>query len=199
MEDRPRAAMWGIDEPTLARWPTLVTGREVTVVKRSAKHGGEFRVDYPGTVVETGMPSPWVEIEARWVAGTIHQGHIAFENDDILREIFSPIHPYNAFAVYTPAGTLKGWYANVVCPTVIEALGDRLEVVWNDLFVDIVATPDGVVAMLDEDELEAANLLATDPVLHGRILAARDELLERFQSRQAPFSSPERLDIPATG
>ncbi len=195
IEDRPEAAPWGIDEPTIVLWTELTLGLEVTVVKRSIKHGPEFRVAYPGTVVTTSVPAPWVEIEARWVAGTIQQAHLTFENDDVLREIFSPIHPYNAFAVYSPEGRLKGWYANVVRPTVISAESEGLEVIWNDLFIDIVATPDGRIAVLDEEELEEAELLTSDPELHTHILAAHDELLERFQSRRAPFSSPKRIDV----
>ncbi|HEV2129308.1 MAG TPA: DUF402 domain-containing protein [Thermomicrobiales bacterium] len=195
IEDRPEAKLWGIDGPTLDRWPTLVPGREVTVVKHSVMHGPDFRVAYPGTVVTTAVPAPWVEIQAFWVAGTVQQAHLTFEIDDVLREIFSPIHPYNAFAVYSPAGELKGWYANVVYPTVVTASGEQLEVVWNDLFIDIVVTPDGEVAVLDEEELEEAELLTNDPELHARILVARGELLRRCQARRTPFSSPNQIDV----
>lgn len=185
--DTTQNSVWVPDRHTLGAWAKLQPGTVVTVLKRSAKHGGEDRARYPGLVVESSLASPWVEIEAHWTAGTISQAHLTFENGDILREIFSPLHPFNAFAAYNPLGALKGWYANVTYPTLLEELDDRPAVVWHDLFIDIVTTPDGIVAVLDEDELDESGLRTSDPQLHDRILAARDELLERFRNRQPPF------------
>ena len=155
------------------------------IVKRSP--AGENRVHYPGVVVESTIEEPWIEIEARWTTPTVVQAQLSFEPGDVLRELFSPIHPFNAFAVYRPTGELKGWYANVTFPTLVEHDHDRPSVIWHDLYIDIVASPDGEVHVLDEDELEEADLAERDPDLHERIIAARDELLDRFRSRQAPF------------
>ncbi len=158
---------------------------------------GEERARYPATAIESSLPPPWVVFQAQWTMGTYDQGLLTFENGDILHEAFSPIHPYDGFAVYDPDGVLKGWYANVAYPMFFDSGSDDHVLIWHDLFVDIVATPSGEVVVLDEDELEDADLLTTDPVLYRRILAARDELLERFHIRQAPFRSPDRLDLSA--
>jgi hypothetical protein len=195
-EDTPRSALWGVDEATLHRWTELRPGTSVTIVKRVAMHGEE-RARYPATAIVSSLPPPWVVFEAHWTMGTHAQGLLTFENGDILHEAFSPIHPYDGFAVYDPDGVLKGWYANVTYPAFFDAGSDDRVLIWHDLFVDIIAAPSGELVVLDEDELEGANLLATDPVLYRRILTARDELLERFRIRQAPFRSPERLLLAA--
>ena len=190
-DDQPATPVWGINEVSVRRWSELSPGTTVEVAKWSAKHQGERRALYPGVVIASSLPSPWIVIETHWTMGTHDQGLLTFENGDLLHEIFSPIHPYNAFAVYAPDGALKGWYANVTYPTFFEEEIDERVLIWHDLFIDIVATPDGEVAVLDEDELEEADLLTSDPGLHQHILAARDELLERFHDRRAPFHQSE--------
>jgi hypothetical protein len=195
IEDRPLAPSWGVDEATLARWGDLVPGASVTIAKWSAKHGGEERARYPATAVASMLPAPWVAFEAHWTRGTFDQGLLLFENGDVLHEVFSPIHPYDAFAVYRPDGTLKGWYGNVTYPAFFTPETSEPVLVWNDLFIDVVATPDGRVEVLDEDELEESGLASADPVLHARILAGRDELLARFHARAAPFSGPDHIDL----
>ena len=182
---------WSVDSHTEDIWPSLVPGTRVTIVKRSHKHHGEERARYSAVVVPSTIEEPWVETETHWTAGTVVQAQVTFENDDVLREIFSPVHPFNAFAVYRPSGELKGWYANVTYPTLVETNEDPPVVVWRDLYLDVVATPDGEVHVLDEDELEEAGLVDTDPALHERILAARDELVSRFRDRRAPFHASE--------
>jgi len=192
IEDTPGAEPWNTDEPTLRRWSELVPGEKITVVKRSAKYDGEERARYPGSVVATTLPAPWVEIEARWTLPPHTQANLTFEPGDVLRETYSPIHPFDAFAVYTPTGEFKGWYANVAYPAVLECDRSDLILVWHDLFVDIVATPDGEVAVLDEDELAESGMAERDPELHARVLAARDELLQQLHDRRPPF---HRSDI----
>ena len=186
-DDQPTAPAWGVNEASVHRWSELSPGTTVEVAKWSAKHQGARQTLYPGVVVDSPLPSPWIVIETHWTMGTYDQGLLTFENGDLLQEIFSPIHPYNAFAVYAPDGALKGWYANVTYPAFFEEYNAEPVLIWHDLFIDIVATPDGEVAVLDEDELEEADLPTSDPSLHQHILAARDELLQRLQDRQAPF------------
>lgn len=194
IEDRPDAAVWGVDKATLRRWPELVPGAEVTIVKQSAKHGGEERARYPATVVASTLPAPWIVCETQWTMGRHDQGLLVFENGDVLHEIFSPIHPYDVFAVYRPDGELKGWYGNVTWPAFFAPEAEEPTLVWHDLYVDIVATPDGRVAIEDEDELAESGLSTSDPELHGRILAARDELLARFRARRPPFEDLARFE-----
>ncbi len=194
IEDRPDAPAWGVDPSTMARWSELTTGSEIIIVKRSAKHEGEERARYPATVIASDLPAPWVVCAARWTHGTVPQGLLTFENGDILHEIFSPVHPYNAFAVFAPTGALKGWYANVDWPAVLEYENGQLLLVWNDLYIDLVATSDGQVDVLDEDELEESGLATTAPDLHASILAARDEMMARFHARRPPFAGPDRVE-----
>lgn len=191
IEDHPCTARWDVDSRTLERWFALTPGTEVTIAKWSAKHNGEERARYPATIVASDLPSPWIAFETHWTMGTHDQELVTFENGDVLHEVFSPIHPYDAFAIYRPSGELKGWYGNVTYPAFLAPTNAEPVIVWRDLFVDIVAAPDGEVAVLDEDELDESDLLATDAGLHGRILAARDELLARFHDRRPPFHQSE--------
>ena len=69
-------------------------------------------------------------------------------------------------------------------PTIVD--GDELR--WHDLWVDLIVLPDGQRFVLDEDELEASGLAATDPPLYATILAARDELIRLHQQNAYPFS-----------
>lgn len=185
--DDPDAARWGIDPPTLDRWHELTPGAEAMVIKRSAKYDGEVRASYPGMVVTSSLPPPWIEIEATWTLPNLWQGGVLFETGDTLREAYSPIHPYDAFAVYMPEGALKGWYANVTRPARLEWREGTPEVTWYDLFIDIAGTPDGNYEVLDEDELEEFGMARSDPALHRHTLAARDELILRFRDRRPPF------------
>jgi hypothetical protein len=116
-------------------------------------------------VIGSNLPAPWVVLEARWTHGTIEQAGLTFENDDVLHEIFSPIHPYNAFAVFTPSGELKGWYGNVTWPAFFAPGSDGRVLVWHDLFIDLVAAPDGQMQVLDEEELAEFGLEGSDPEL----------------------------------
>jgi hypothetical protein len=195
IEDRPDAPAWGVDEATMARWGELSPGAVVTIVKRSAKDGGREHARYPGTVIGSDLPAPWVVFESHWTYGAISQADLTFEIGDVLHEIFSPIHPYNAFAVFAPTGEFKGWYANVDWPAVLEDEGDETLLVWNDLYIDVVALPDGSVTVLDEDELEESGLAASNPEFHDRILAARDELVARFHDRRPPFEALGRTEV----
>lgn len=187
-DDLPASPLWGVDDATLARWVSLAPGTVVTIVKRSARHSGEERARYPATVVASTLPAPWIAFETHWTIGTHDQGLLTFENGDTLHEMFSPIHPYDAFTVYRPDGELKGWYGNITWPAFFDPATTEPVIVWNDLFVDIVATPDGQVAVLDEDELDKAGVQHHNPELYRRILAARDDLLDRFHDKRPPFS-----------
>lgn len=188
-DDTPDHPIWEPDHDTLEAWDALQPGVDVLIQKRAPS--GDDKASYDGNVVESSLPRPWVEIDARWASGTVVQAHLSFNDGDILREIYSPTHPFNAFAVYTPAGTLKGWYANVTYPTLLDTSTEPPRLIWHDLFIDIVATPDGTVAVLDEDELTDSGLADTDPDLAAHILTARDHLLARFQRRQPPFHQSE--------
>jgi hypothetical protein len=168
-------------------WDLLVPGTEVTIVKR--RHDGKEVVFYPGRVVPTNAATPWVEIEATWTAGTIVQGPLTFETGDILREFFSWKHPYDAFAVYSPTHQFKGWYANVTYPSWVEHDGAELRLIWQDLWLDIVAGIGGEVDNLDDDELTASGLEQDKANLYRAIIQSREEILLELANRSGPFVS----------
>ncbi len=161
IEDAPQAPVWGVDDATLGRWRDLTPGTEVTIVKWSSKDGLEH-ARYPGMVIASTLPAPWIVLETHWTYGEVRQGDLTFEIGDVLHEIFSPVHPYDAFAVYRPDGELKGWYGNVTHPAFFtEDEQDGAVLVWHDLYIDLAGLPSGEFAILDEDELEDSGIRAS--------------------------------------
>ena len=173
------------DDPEPSSWPSIGPGVALTVVKL-APDGGEA-ARYPGVVMAAGAPAPWLAVSARWLNPRVDLDGLAFITGDTLREYFSPAHRFNAFAVFAPDGHLRGWYANVTHPTRLDFATDPPTLTWHDLYLDVVALPDGTVTVRDEDELEAAAVAAHEPALHATILAARDEILRRVARRAFPF------------
>jgi hypothetical protein len=51
----------------------------------------------------------------------------------------------------------------------------------------LIALPNGVYVVRDEDELEESGLATSDPALHKLILDTRDELIRLFEHRAFPF------------
>ncbi|MEJ7837656.1 MAG: DUF402 domain-containing protein [Thermomicrobiales bacterium] len=171
-------------------WHHLRAGTNVTIVKRNDQ--GADVISYPGLIVPTKAEAPWVEIEAIWTAGTVVQADLTFETGDVLREFFSWQHPFNAFALYSRWHELKGWYANVTLPSWVELRDNALIMVWQDLWLDVVATPGNAPVHLDDDELEDSGLTERDRDLFDAIIRARDELLILLESGSGPFS-PSRF------
>ncbi len=166
-------------------WDLLEPGKEITVVKRHID--GEERARYPGIVWPTVAAAPWVEIEAIWRLPKLERRLLTFEPGDILREFYSWRAPYNAFSVFTPEGTHKGWYANITYPAFIEMQDARPVLVWHDLLLDVIADARGEYEVLDEDELDESGLETSDPELYQRILEARDQILIQLHGRSGPF------------
>lgn len=157
-----------------------MSGKQVEIVKVSPT--GKKPVRYTGRLLDS--PDGWIAARAEWVHGDMELGYLTFLNGDYLDEYFSLERPYNAFALYRADGSFVGWYCNVTHPTVVI---DN-EIQWHDLFIDVIAYPDGRTLVLDEDELEESGLATTDPDLHAMIVNARDELLEMIARRCYPFS-----------
>lgn len=170
---------WYPDPATLARIGRITPGTRITIVKR--RPDGSEATRYPGTVTKTQAPAPWFEIEAVWSETTVRVPGLTFEPGDVLREFYSPVHPFNAFAIATTDGAHKGWYGNVTCPAFI--LDDpEPTLVWHDLYLDVVIRADATVHPLDDDELDAAPAPFSDPPLHRAIHAARKDLIAFIQS-----------------
>lgn len=171
---------WHPDPATLDRLRRIAPGSRLMSLKR--RPDGTESTRYPGTLVETSAPSPWIEIEAIWDAPVVSAAGLMFEPGDILREFYSPIHPFNAFAVATADGMHKGWYGNVTYPALLLDDASPPTLVWHDLFLDVVSLADGTIHLLDDDELDAAPPPFSEPVMRRAIHAARDDLLAFIRS-----------------
>ena len=174
-----------VQQLTTVTWSSLLPGAALTIVKL-APDGSEV-ARYRGEVVGHRQDS-WVLVLATWTNRTIDLGELSFCPGDNLLEWFSPRHPFNAFAVFSPADRLKGWYANVTHPAWLDATKDPPTLFWHDLYVDLVGLPDGSFTIRDDDELFASGLADADSDLHARVLEARSELIRRFEHRLTPFA-----------
>src|SRR4051812_8120243 len=182
-------------QPALSKsWSRLARGQVVTVIKLAPD--GQEAARYPGVVVAYGQSERWVNVRATWTYRQVDLDGLSFVPGDELLEWFSPDHPFNAFAVFSPGGDLRGWYANVTYPTRLDDSESPPLLVWHDLYLDLVGLPDGTVTLRDEDELLASGLRETNPQLYARIIGASTELRRRFQLGLPPFKidakGPER-------
>jgi L-amino acid N-acyltransferase YncA len=185
--DGPVHGLWQPDAATVAAWPSLTPGTSITILKRQPD--GSDGPSYPAVVMETAAPSPWIEVQATWTMRAVDVNGLVFEPGDELREFFSPMHPFNAFAVYAADGALKGWYGNATRPALLDTAGATPVVIWPDLYLDLVVLPDGTMIELDDDELDASDLPTTDPELAAQIIEARDYL--RGLLRQGLFPTTQ--------
>src|SRR5262245_42684261 len=175
-------------------WPAIPLGTMLRIVKLAPD--GEEVASYPGIVIDAGAPPPWLALRATWGSREHNLDGLRFVPGDTLHEFFSPLDPFNLFSVFAPDGTLRGWYANVTHPSRLDTTTDPFTLYWHDLYLDVVALPDGTVVVRDEEELDAAELLTTDPALHATILTARDELIRRGRARIFPFHEGSRSRQP---
>jgi hypothetical protein len=176
-------------------WQHLEPGQEIQVVKLDP--AGKEAARYPAVVEARAQEDDWVALRAIWTYQRVEIDGLIFEPGDELIEWFSPLLPFNAFAVISPAGALRGWYANVTYPAYLEPeAGHLLTLFWHDLFLDLVGSPDNTFVTRDEDELAESGLEGRNPRLHHEILAAANELIRRYTSRQLPFSLPSVASIP---
>lgn len=180
--DEPYGALWQPDPTSLERWRALTPGSEVMIEKRPWE-SDKPPVFYRGTVKDSKIPAPWVEIQAEWQIGRVNVGGLVFEVGDELREFFSPRHPFNAFAIYSPEGNLRGWYGNVTKTTRLERHQNGIPmVVWQDLVLDLIMLPDGTTSNLDDDELDASGIADNEPDIAGQIITARHILRKHLKN-----------------
>lgn len=166
-------------------WLSFPPGTQLTVVKLAPD--GSETTRYDGHVVAEHVPAPWLAVGATWISGSVHLNGLDFLPGDTLLEYFSPAHWFNAFAVYGPDGVHRGWYANVTYPATLDPRTDPPTLTWHDLFIDIVLLPTGEMTIRDEEELETAGVVRSDPKLHATVLEAEAELIRRAQARLFPF------------
>ncbi len=177
----PSGALWQPHHDTLPLWDELKPGMDILIEKQFPDPGRE-PVRYDATVMETSVPSPWVETRGIWTFDTVEVSGLVYERDGELREFFSPRHPFNVFAIYGVDGAFRGWYGNVTWPARAYRDGDTLVLAWPDLILDLILLADGSLALLDDDELEDSGLRDTAPWLTEQIVSARDELLRLLRA-----------------
>ena len=110
-----------------------------------------YKVPHEGRVEDVVLP-----------AGTLSLGY------------FWVTRPYNAYHWVTPKGKTLGLYFNVSEGADITPQ----QVVWRDLVVDVLVTPDGRCRVLDEDELPAE----MEASLRQRIKVTQDELVSQHKA-----------------
>jgi hypothetical protein len=163
---------------------TLPTpGSQVTIVK--LKPDGCEAIRYPGETICS--HEGWIAARAPWEQRRVDLGYLVFEPGDVFYEYFSLDQPFNAFAIFTYEGKLKGWYCNVTLPSWVS---DRT-IYWHDLYIDVIAYPDGRTLVLDEDELTDSGLEESEPDKYRMILDARDTLLSMVKRRTYPFDQTD--------
>lgn len=186
--DESRMALpdWAPDPDTLVLWPRLTPGRAVTIIKWNPT--GEEVTRYDGRVRRVHPAGQWIEASAVWTHHEVALAGLRFVPGDAILEYFSPVLPFNVFTVFTPDGTLRGWYANVTFPARLRDDGDVLELIWHDLYLDLIGLPDGSHATLDEEELDDSGLRQSNPDLYRRIQQTQAAVVDRFIARDYPFS-----------
>ncbi len=167
-----------------SEWPELLPGTRVSIIK--LRPDGAQATRYPATIIDLDAPSPWIAAEAVWTRPPVAVDGLVFSSNDRIHEYFSNTHPFNVFAVFSPKGRLKGWYANVTHPSWIGDDAGMPAIYWHDLYVDVIGLPGGERFVRDEDELAAAKSTISDD-LFQRIHEGRDEVVRRLVLREFPF------------
>ncbi len=171
---------WRPDPATVSVFSALAPGDQVVVVKLDPD--GHEITRYHAAVAPDRPLAPWIEVVATWTHGSIDVAGLAFRDGDTLREFFSAEHPFNAFAVFSPDGDLRGWYGNVTYPAFVVDEGETRTIVWHDLYLDVVVLSDDTTHVLDDEELAASGLAHTSRELHDAVVRARDDLIAEIPS-----------------
>ena len=166
----------------------LRAGEQVTVIKLHPF--GHEVTRYPATVLDCDCPVPWFAVQATWVNRRVDASGLVFEIGDTLIEFFSTEHWFDVFHEFAPDGTYNGWYANVTYPTRVEQRGNQIDVIWHDLYLDLIKLPGRDAVLCDEDELAESGLEQSDPDLHANIRATADRMMVDAESGVFPFVVP---------
>jgi uncharacterized protein len=138
--------------------------------------GEVLRCDHEGIVLRAEFNVPLREL-----------GYVTLRKGDIFVEFYYWDRWFNIFEVTDPAGTPKGWYANLGRPAELDPSTGVLSYV--DLELDVWTNPDGSHLVLDEEDLE--RLLAGAPELREPAERGRAELLALVEARRLPrWSAP---------
>ena len=166
---------------TSSLWDALTPGTHIQVAK-GHRQGKGHPVMYPAKVIQSAHPG-WIAVEATWSMDDLEIAGVQFEHGGRIIEFFSADHSFNVFQVFRRDGSIGGLYANVASPARIELdQHGRYVLAWDDLWVDVVKSSDGVIETLDEHELAASGVIEKNPQLAATIRTAQQQLLAQVQS-----------------
>ncbi len=149
---------------------------EVTVYKLD--ENGVTVWQYPAVILDRQIST--VRLEAIFNRDDLDLGFATFKRGDRFVETFYSDRWYNVFAVYDRDDQqLKGWYCNICRPAELAETAIRCE----DLALDLWASPDGQVQILDKEEFSALEL---DFDERQNCLLALQKLEELAQTQQLP-------------
>lgn len=150
----------------------------ITVHKHNAH--GQHIFSYAMRVIE--RSTNWVYVEGEFLTrDSVDVGLFVFRRGDIMREWFYSDRYYNVFRVHdATTQQLKGFYCNITRPARITAES----ITADDLELDVLVSPDGVVLLDDEDEFNALNLPEPE---HAAALNAVETIKRMVTARQHPF------------
>ena len=161
----------------------LATGSPVHV--RKLKPSGALDYSWDGVVVR--CDTDGIVLRAEFNVDLVERDFATFRRGDVFVEFYYWDRCYNVFQVSAPDGALKGWYANVGLPAVLEDAASELRYV--DLALDVWVRPNGEFVVLDQDEFDA--LLGDHADLADAARRGRQTLLEMVSDGQLPRWSPD--------
>lgn len=143
-------------------------------------HAGVRKLTYSGDVIHADDEK--IVALALWRLPSQVLPYVTLSEGDRFIETFYRHRYYNVFEIQSADGELKGWYANVTRPAIINA--DVSDIIWEDLALDVWMSPSGELLLLDEDEFEAERALLTPQEQFAALTAvdqARDDLRARWR------------------
>ena len=158
---------------------------------RSQKYTGRVRIhkhdslgartiSYDGDVVT--QDEEHLVARAIWRFPTQTLAYATLTDGDIFEEIFYFDRWYNVFEIRAADRSLKGWYANITRPALLNAAG----LIWEDLYLDLWMSPNGHMQVLDQDEFDAATHLS--PLDRASALGALREAEHELQRRWRAYA-----------
>ena len=144
---------------------------------------------YSGMLIDEQGTS--LTLEARFERSDVHFFGVTFREGDRFVETYFIDRWFNIFEIHDAGDDhIKGWYCNVTRPARIE----QGHIYAEDLALDLLVTPDGLVRVLDEDEFEEMELGESD---RKNALSALEELKQWVKARKGPFSKLAAENRPA--
>ncbi len=151
--------------------------REKVTVLKLDPHGAE-KWRYEGEVIQRG--EGWLVIEAFFDRDDWPFMGVTLRRGDRFVETYYNNRWFNVFEIFDREdGALKGYYCNVSRPA--RFVDGRVE--YEDLFLDLWVSPEGVQTVLDEDEFDAAEM---DDETRRAARVALEELQQQFESKRSP-------------